>query len=166
MCKLTSGWWCIRPHYLAVWRLVSDGLVTCFLLAQCAGTNALNLILCSLCEELEQPRCTCGFISKRERTFWLWQTKRWGTARKWMNTAREVLLESDADDNNNNNNNRIQRCYLRIFTISSQHRELCPIRTLKWSGRNHVQITCNTSSTYHVQVSCYVPLGTKGQLSY
>ena len=36
----------------------------------------------------------------------------------------------------------------------------------KWPGRNHVQITCNTSSAYHVQVSCYVPLGTKGQLSY
>ena len=32
--------------------------------------------------------------------------------------------------------------------------------------RNRVQITCNTSSAYHVQVSCYVPLGTKGQLSY
>ena len=25
---------------------------------------------------------------------------------------------------------------------------------------------CNTSSAYRVQVSCYVPLGTKGQLSY
>ena len=33
-------------------------------------------------------------------------------------------------------------------------------------GRNRVQITCNTSSAYHVQVSCYGPLGTKGQLSY
>ena len=36
----------------------------------------------------------------------------------------------------------------------------------KWPVRNRVQITCNTSSAYHVQVSCYVPLGTKGQLSY
>ena len=53
-----------------------------------------------------------------------------------------------------------------FFTISSQRRELSPTRTVKWSGRNRVQITCNTSSTYHVQVSCYVPLGTKGQLSY
>ena len=26
--------------------------------------------------------------------------------------------------------------------------------------------TCNTSSAYHVQASCYVPLGAKGQLSY
>ena len=33
-------------------------------------------------------------------------------------------------------------------------------------GRNRVQITCNTSRAYHVQVSCYVPLGTEGQLSY
>ena len=32
--------------------------------------------------------------------------------------------------------------------------------------RNRVQITCNTSSAYHVQVSCYVPLGTMVQLSY
>ena len=26
-----------------------------------------------------------------------------------------------------------------------------PTRTLKWPGRNRVQITCNTSSAYHVQ---------------
>ena len=64
------------------------------------------------------------------------------------------------------NDNGIQRRYLRFFTISSQRRELFPTRTLKWPGRNRVQITCNTSSAYHVQVSCYVPLGTKGQLSY
>ena len=68
--------------------------------------------------------------------------------------------------NNNNNNNRIQRCFSRFFTISSQRRELFPTCTLKWPGSNRVQITCNTSSTYHVQVSCYMPLGTKGQLSY
>ena len=61
---------------------------------------------------------------------------------------------------NNNNNNRIQRRYSRFFTISSQRRELSPTRTLKWPGRNRVQITCNTSNAYHV------PLGTKGQLSY
>ena len=68
----------------------------------------------------------------------------------------------------NNNNNRIQRRYSRFFffTVSSQRRELSPTRTLKWPRRNRVQITCNTSSAYHVQVSCYVPLGTKGQLSY
>ena len=68
--------------------------------------------------------------------------------------------------NNNNNNNCIQRRYSRLFTISSQRRNLSPTRTLKWPGRNRVQITCNTLSAYHVQVSCYVPLGTKGQLSY
>ena len=61
--------------------------------------------------------------------------------------------------------NRIQRRYSRFFTISSQRRELSPTRTLKWPRRNRVQITCNTSSADHVQVSCYVP-GTKGQLSY
>ena len=67
---------------------------------------------------------------------------------------------------NNNNNNRILRRFSRFFTISSQRRELSPTRTLKWPGRNRVQITCNTSSAYRVQVSCFVPLGTKGQLSY
>ena len=47
--------------------------------------------------------------------------------------------------------NRIQRRYSRFFTISSQRRELSPARTLKWPRRNRVQITCNTSSAYHVQ---------------
>ena len=46
---------------------------------------------------------------------------------------------------------RIERCNLRFFTISSLCHEPCPTRTLKWPGHNHVQITCNTSSTYHVQ---------------
>ena len=36
-------------------------------------------------------------------------------------------------------------------TISSLHRKPSPTRTLKWPGRNRVQITCNTSSAYHVQ---------------
>ena len=70
------------------------------------------------------------------------------------------------NNNNNNNNNRIQRRSSRFFTISSQCPELSPTRTLKWPGRNRVQITCNTSSADHVEMSCYVPLGTKGQLSY
>ena len=48
-------------------------------------------------------------------------------------------------------NYRIQRRYLRFFTVSSQRRELSPTRTLKWPRRNRVQITCNTSSVYHVQ---------------
>ena len=65
-----------------------------------------------------------------------------------------------------NNNNRNERRYSRFFTISSQRSELSPTRTLKWPGRNRVQTMCNTSSAYHVQVSCYVPLSTKGQLSY
>ena len=52
--------------------------------------------------------------------------------------------------------------YSRFFTISSQRRELSPTRTLKRPRRNRVQIMCNTSSAYHVHVSCYVPLGKKG----
>ena len=50
-----------------------------------------------------------------------------------------------------NNNNRIQKRCPRFFAISSQCCELSPTRTLKWPRRNRVQITCNTSSAYHVQ---------------
>ena len=83
-----------------------------------------------------------------------------------LRAASETIPLGARKNYNNNNNNRIQRHYSRCFTISSQRRELSPTRTLKWPGRNRVQITCNTSSAYHVQVSCYAPLGTKGQLSY
>ena len=38
-----------------------------------------------------------------------------------------------------------------FLTISSLRREASPTRTLKWPGRNRVQITCSTSSAYHVQ---------------
>ena len=38
-----------------------------------------------------------------------------------------------------------------FFTISSLRREQSPARTLKWPGRNHVQITCTTSNANHVQ---------------
>ena len=37
-----------------------------------------------------------------------------------------------------------------FFTISCLHREPSPVRTLKWPGRNRVQITCNTRRVYHV----------------
>ena len=55
---------------------------------------------------------------------------------------------------------------IRDFLQSPHSAANCLKRTLKWPGRNRVQITCNTSSAYHLQVSSYVPLGTKGQLSY
>ena len=90
-----------------------------------------------------------------------------------MAQPRRRLPQSDrlhhgqtTHNNNDNNNNRIQRRCSRFFTISSQRRELSPTRTLEWPGRNRVQITCNASSACQVQVSCYVPLSTKGQLSY
>ena len=37
------------------------------------------------------------------------------------------------------------------FTISSLHRKPSPTRTLKWPGRNPVQIMCYTSSACHMQ---------------
>ena len=40
----------------------------------------------------------------------------------------------------------LERRNLRLFTISSLGRELSPIRTLKWPGRDRVQITCSTSN--------------------
>ena len=60
---------------------------------------------------------------------------------------------NNSNNNNNNNNNRIQRRYSRFFTVSSQRRELSPTRTLKWPRRKRVQITCNTPSAHHVQLS-------------
>ena len=48
-----------------------------------------------------------------------------------------------------------------FLTVSSLHREPSPTRTLKWPEHTCVQITCNTCN-----MSCYVPRGTKGQLSY
>ena len=50
-----------------------------------------------------------------------------------------------------NSSNGIQRCILRFFTISSLLGEPSAAHMLKYSGCNHVQIMCNTSSTYHVQ---------------
>ena len=82
---------------------------------------------------------------------------------RFMNLYMSVPMSPDLTYDNNN---RIQRRCSRIFTISSQRSELSPTHTLKWLGRNHVQIMCSTSNAYHVQVSCYVPLGTKGQLGY
>ena len=43
-----------------------------------------------------------------------------------------------------------------LFTISSLSRELSPTHThtLKWSGRNRVQITCNTSSACTCNLQC------------
>ena len=44
-----------------------------------------------------------------------------------------------------------------IFTIFSLCHELSPTCMLKSPGRNPVQITCNTSSTYHIQhVLCHM----------
>ena len=50
-----------------------------------------------------------------------------------------------------NNNNRIERRKSRFFTISSLCHELSPTCTLNGPERDRVQITCNTSSAYHVQ---------------
>ena len=60
-------------------------------------------------------------------------------------------LTNEKKKNNNHNNNRIHRCNSRFLTISSLCCELSPTHMLKWPQRNHVQITCNTLSAYHVQ---------------
>ena len=59
--------------------------------------------------------------------------------------------------NNNNNNNRIQRRYSRFFTISSQRRELSPIRSsgpgaivCKSRATHRALITCKYHATYHL----------------
>ena len=51
----------------------------------------------------------------------------------------------------NDDDSRTERHNSRFFTISSLRSELSPTRTLKWPERSRVQITCSTSSAYHVQ---------------
>ena len=45
----------------------------------------------------------------------------------------------------------IERCNSCFITISSLCHKLSPTRTLKWLGRNHVQITWNAWGTHHMQ---------------
>ena len=71
--------------------------------------------------------------------------------RETQQIPKEDALCCSNNNNNNNNNNRTERCNSRFFTISSLRREPSPTRTLKWPGCGRVQITCNTSSAYHVQ---------------
>ena len=60
-------------------------------------------------------------------------------------------LDDDDKKKKKKKKNRIPWRISRFLTISSQRPELTPTRTLKWPGRNRVQIMCNTSSAYHVQ---------------
>ena len=60
-------------------------------------------------------------------------------------------------NNDNNNSNCTERNNSRFATISSLRNELSPTCTLKWLGCNRVQITCKTSSAYHMQPAvCYL----------
>ena len=44
-----------------------------------------------------------------------------------------------------------------FFFLNNLSTAPSPTRSLKWPGRNRVQITCNTSGAYHVQhVVCHV----------
>ena len=44
-----------------------------------------------------------------------------------------------------------------FLTITSLYRKLSPTHTLMWLERSHMQITCNTLGTHHVQhVVCHV----------
>ena len=60
------------------------------------------------------------------------------------------LNDNDNNNNNSNNNSRIQRRSSRFFLQSP----CCAANCLQHvhSSGNHVQITCNTSSAYHVQL--------------
>ena len=41
--------------------------------------------------------------------------------------------------------------FFNFFCLQSPHCAASPTRTLRWPGRNRVQITCTTSGAYHVQ---------------
>ena len=75
---------------------------------------------------------------------------------KERNEIKEVLYMQNTN-NNNDNNDCTEGRKSRFFAISSMRRELSPTCTLKWPGRNRVQITCNISSAYRMQhVKCRV----------
>ena len=65
--------------------------------------------------------------------------------------SRLYQHNNNNSNNNNSNNNCIERHNSWCFTISSLCREPCQTRTLKWSQRSRVQITCNILSTYYMQ---------------
>ena len=79
----------------------------------------------------------------------------WGVGRVRIVDARASTYSGHW--RRNDNDNPIERRNPNFLTISSLRRELSPIRKLKWPRHNRVQITCNTSSAYHVQhVVCQV----------
>ena len=70
--------------------------------------------------------------------------------------------DDDDDDDDSTTTTKIERRKSRFLTISSLRRELST-RTLKWSGRNRVEITCNIQSAHQSRATCRVPLGPKRQ---
>ena len=101
----------------------------------------------------------CAFVCSCRWRSLLWaMRRRKRNYRKWclrspvlQQLVVHVFLFETGHGLKKKNNNRIPRRNSRFCTISSLNRELSPIRTLKWPGRDRVQITCNTSSAYHVQ---------------
>ena len=100
------------------------------------------------------PLSAVSFFRQEQGKYWPDFTRSWNAITctalylyQWGTMHGQLLTQKM----NNDNNNRIQRRKLRFFRISSLRREPYPTRTLKWTGRNRVQITCNTSSAYHVQ---------------
>ena len=81
--------------------------------------------------------------------FFAWYTCHCNYNRKKKNNNNNN--NTNNNNHNNHNHNRIERHNSRyICTISSLCCKLYPTPTLKWPERSHMQITCNTSSTFHV----------------
>ena len=57
----------------------------------------------------------------------------------------------DNNNNNNDKNNSNERPNSTVFLQSPHCAAKSPTCTLKWLWSNRAQITCNTSSAYHVQ---------------
>ena len=55
-----------------------------------------------------------------------------------------------------NDKSDTERRSLRWLTISPLRRVLSPTRTVKWLGRNSMQIAYNTPDAYHVQHVCHM----------
>ena len=80
-------------------------------------------------------------------------------------TTTNTNNDNDNNSNNNCNNNRIQRRNSKIFDNLLTASRTGSNKYAKCPGRNRVQITCNRT-LITCNMSCCVPRGTKGQLSY
>ena len=88
------------------------------------------------------------------------QRKRWeDNIKEWTGLEWNILLKAE-------NREEWRKLVLKSTVVPQGSARLIIIIAFKGAIRDLLTAPRTVSSAYHVQVSCYVPLGTKGQLSY